>query len=442
MAALFLVTVSCTVYKNRSHVTYKKLDAYRVYLAMAAISAFAFGMATTNIVVYFVQTIKMVPLQLVLMGTAQEAAAFIFEIPTGIVADYYSRRLSVIIGQFLIGASFLLMGALPSFVAILGAQFIMGLGNTFISGALDAWIADELGVDNLGRVFARANQAGTIGWLAGIVASSALALIWLPLSILVAGALFVVLGLALAMFMPEQKFKPARREQLEQRNGRALWHGLTSTFMQAVRLIRGSPLLIMLMMSSLVFGSFSEGLDRLWEVHLLNDIGFPVFQPVVWFGVIAIVAKLLDLLVMEFVRRRVDMSARANTGRALLVSEGLMAAGVVAFALAPGFLIAMISQWFVSVMRNVSGPVFGTWLNQNINSEVRATALSMSGQSNALGQTMGGPAIGAIGTLFSVRTALVVSALLLTPALALYARTAWRKVPAPAQVEVEPAISQ
>ena len=124
-----------------------------------------------------------------------------------------------------------------------------------------------------------------------------------------------------------------------------------------------------------------------------------------------------------------------------------MWSGVIAFVgkvldlLAPGFIIALISQWVVSFMRNVSGPIYGAWLNQNINSEVRATVLSMSGQSNALGQTIGGPAIGAIGTVFSVRAALVVSALLLSPALALYARTGRRMLLPAAEVEIDPAAS-
>ena len=48
--------------------------------------------------VYLVQELHLSPLQLVLMGTAMEAAVFLFEIPTGVVADTYSRRLSLIVG--------------------------------------------------------------------------------------------------------------------------------------------------------------------------------------------------------------------------------------------------------------------------------------------------------------------------------------------------------
>ena len=46
------------------------------------------------------------PLQMVLVGTILEISAFVFEIPTGIVADLYSRRVSVIIGFALVGIGF------------------------------------------------------------------------------------------------------------------------------------------------------------------------------------------------------------------------------------------------------------------------------------------------------------------------------------------------
>ena len=48
--------------------------------------------------VYLVRELHFSPLQLVLMGTAMEAAVFLGEVPTGVVADTYSRRLSLIIG--------------------------------------------------------------------------------------------------------------------------------------------------------------------------------------------------------------------------------------------------------------------------------------------------------------------------------------------------------
>ena len=397
----------------------KKLSAYQVYLFMAAVSALASSTIFSVFAVYFVHTVRMNPLQLVLVGTALEVTAFIFEVPTGVLADRYSRRLSVIIGQFLLGAGFMLEGAVPAFVAILGAQVITGIGYTFISGALDAWIVDEIGVEHIGPVYARGQQANNVGALVGIFTGTGLALLQLNLPILLGGALMMALAVTLVIVMPEHGFKPATNQE-------RTWQSMGRILRDGTRVVRGNSLLMTLMAAAVVFGAFSEGIDRLWEAHLLTDIGLPALgalQPVAWFGVINVAGLLLNMLAAEFVRRRVDMSGKADTGRILFVVQGMMGLSVIAFGLAGNYVVAIIAKWIISLLRTASGPIYGTWLNQHIRSEVRATVLSMNGQADALGQVAGGPVIGAIGSAFSMRAALVFSGLLITPALALYTRT-------------------
>ena len=53
---------------------------------------------------------------------------------------------------------------------------------------------------------------------------------------------------------------------------------------------------------------------------------------------------------------------------------------------------------------------------------MRATVLSITNQADAVGQWTGGPAIGAVGNVFSIRAALAAGALCMAPALALYRR--------------------
>ena len=60
------------------------------------------------------------------------------------------------------------------------------------------------------------------------------------------------------------------------------------------------------------------------------------------------------------------------------------------------------------------------WINQHTDSNVRATVLSIQGQADAFGQIAGGPAVGFIGTLSSVRVAISVSALILTPMIGVF----------------------
>jgi DHA3 family tetracycline resistance protein-like MFS transporter len=158
-------------------------------------------------------------------------------------------------------------------------------------------------------------------------------------------------------------------------------------------------------------------------------------EPVVWFGIIDAVGMILTLGAAEIVRRQVDSNSQQAVVRALLGLTGLFIVSLILFALATNFALAVAAIWLVGVFRTMTGPLYMAWINQHIESKVRATMLSMSGQANAIGQIAGGPAVGAIGTFLSLRAALVVAALLLSPALALYAKTL-RPVPEVAVSEV------
>src|SRR5689334_12839670 len=122
-----------------------KLDATSVYLFIEFTASAFFSMMFVTMSLYEATVAGLLPYQLVLVGTTLEISAFLFEVPTGIVADVYSRRLSIIIGYLLMGVGFLIEGLFPLFIPILIAQVVWGLGYTFTSGATQAWISDEVG---------------------------------------------------------------------------------------------------------------------------------------------------------------------------------------------------------------------------------------------------------------------------------------------------------
>src|SRR5512139_2177898 len=122
-----------------------KSTAYSVYLFSEFTIAVLFSMMFSVDSVYQVELVGLNALQLVLVGSTLELSAFLFEVPTGVVADVFSRRLSIIVGMFIMGAGFVVEGSFPFFAPILLAQVIWALGYTFTSGATEAWIADEVG---------------------------------------------------------------------------------------------------------------------------------------------------------------------------------------------------------------------------------------------------------------------------------------------------------
>ena len=144
----------------------RPLPATAVYYGLN----FGARMATWVVMaVYLVQELHLSPLQLVLMGTAMEAAVFLFEVPTGVVADTYSRRLSLVIGYLGMGVAWLAVGLVSAPWLIIALWAVWGVSYTFTSGAEEAWIADEVGVGNVGTVFLRAARFGQAGAVVGLV---------------------------------------------------------------------------------------------------------------------------------------------------------------------------------------------------------------------------------------------------------------------------------
>jgi len=396
----------------------ERFSAYTVYLIYSCANALFFALVTTVDMIYQVQVAKLNPLQLVLVGTALEVTCFVCQVPTGVLADVYSRRLAVIVGVMLVGAGFILQGLVPIFPSMVMGDVLFGIGATFTDGAEQAWITDEVGIERVGNVLMRSTQIGLLGGLVGAVVSIALADIRLNIPIVLGGSCYVGLAVFLWLCMPERNF------HFRAEGERASWRTMRDTFIGGVRLVRVRPVLITILLIGLFYGLYSEGFDRLSTAHWLQDFVFPTFwhlQPVVWLGSFSIVGTLITLGGSELVRRYVDTNKPGLVTRVLFLINALMIAGLTIFALSGNFLVAAVAYLVFRVFRSINTPVFTTWLTQNVEAKVRATVISLWGQIDALGQIAGGPPVGYIGDVFSVRAALVVSSIILSPVLLLLA---------------------
>lgn len=393
----------------------RRLNGYTVFLFEEFTASFLLSVIFTVSTLYQVQTVGLNPFQLVLVGTLLEFTAFVAEVPTGILADVYSRRLSILIGFGLVGLGFIVEGAIPQFWAILLAQVIWGIGITCQSGALEAWVADEVGAENAGGAFLRGTQFNNAGGLVGIGIGVLIGRVALNLPILFGGIALIVFAVVLALVMPETGFKPAPRAE------RTTFQHMAHTFGEGMGLVRRRRVLVVLLIATASFGAFSEGFDRLWTPHLL-EFGIPYLEPVVWVGLIDAIALILGIAATEFVNRRVDTNNQIVVARALQIVVMLIIAAMLAFALAWNFGVALIALLALKPIRGMNYPLATAWMNQHVDSTVRATVFSIRNQADAFGQILGGPALGVIATLVSLRVEMIVAGLFLLPALYLYAR--------------------
>jgi MFS transporter, DHA3 family, tetracycline resistance protein len=398
---------------------FPRLDATRVYLFVEFTASAFFAMIFVTMSLYEATVAGLTPLQLVLVGTTVELSIFVFEVPTGVVADVYSRRLSIIIGYLLMGVGFLVEGLFPAFLPILLAQVIWGLGYTFTSGATQAWITDEIGEEPANKLFLRATQVGLFASLIGMGASVLVGAQNVALPILVGALGVFLIGVTLFVIMPETGFHPTPRE--DRNNWQQMWH----TFNQGLKTVRGRPRLMSIVGIGLFYGLYSEGFDRLWVKLLLDNFSLPILfgnNEVAFFAALRVAGTVLTIFAVNFVGKRVDTGSPLAIGRAMLGVTAGISLAMIGFALAPFLLLALVLYLVIDVLRDISYPLRAAWINQKLDSQVRATVHSMFGQVDAVGQIAGGPAVGLIAGLASVVAAISTSGLLLSPALFLIGR--------------------
>jgi DHA3 family tetracycline resistance protein-like MFS transporter len=269
----------------------RRLDAVPKWLTYRGLWDLVAALSWVSTPVHLVRDVGLDPLQLVLAGTALEVAYSVFEVPTRIVADLYSRRASLVVAGVVMGAGMLAVAAASGMAGVLLGMALWGAGWTFRSGAEDAWLADETDPLTMNRAYQRGAQVGRAARLAGLAVAVPLSLADLRLPLVVAGVGAVVVAVLVAVLMTEHGF--ARPE----RTGSHLGHGLR-TARDGLRVVRASPVLLLALGIVLAVGAWQEGFDRLWEAHLLLDVGLPSLlglESVAWFGVLAAAVTVLSI---------------------------------------------------------------------------------------------------------------------------------------------------
>ena len=158
--------------------------------------------------VWWIEDLGFGPLQLMLLGTLLLVVQQVSEVPTGVVADRYSRKWSVVIGFVIFGIAVVLSVASTQFWVILVAQGLAGFGWTFRSGADIAWISAEAPQADISKLLVRRHRlhlyAGGLAIL-GVMAAGAWSLRGVMALI---GCWIVLVGAYLAVSMPDHRERP------------------------------------------------------------------------------------------------------------------------------------------------------------------------------------------------------------------------------------------
>ena len=356
-----------------------------------------------------------------------------FEVPTGVIADTIGRKASMLLCMVTLLVSTLLYVLTPKWGwgiwGFIGASVIIGLGFTFQTGAVDAWVVDALDATGWTRpkekVFAWGQMASGGGMLVGSLLGGVFGQIGLSWPYVIRAALLGVAAVAVLVLVRDVGFtpRPLRWSTFGAESRRIMQAGVA--FGWRSRVLR--PLL----WTSTVTGLFMLYGFYVWQPYVLDLLG----RNYVWLlGVVQAVFSLTGILGNLLVGRTMREGVRRR--EAARVLEG--AAGVQAllvFAIAgvgliftrPGLLPAglAIGLWLVfGFIFGLSTPIRMAYINEHIPSAERATVLSLDSFFGDAGGAVGQPALGWVSGRTSIPIGWLIGGVFMAAAPLLYARSA------------------
>ena len=319
------------------------------------------------------------------------AGMVLFEVPTGIVADTVGRRASYLLGTVTLTASTLLYVLLWQ----MGAPFwqwalvsmLLGLGFTFFSGAVEAWLVDALSATGfkgeLEAVFGRGQMVSGAAMLTGSVAGGFIAQqTSLGVPFVLRGVILAVMFAVAFKLMHDVGFSPTRggRPLAEMRKiaSASIDHGWRV------------PAVKWLMVESLFVGGVGFYVFYALQPYLLELYGDPEAYQVA--GLVAAIvagAQILGGMAAPRIRR---LFARRTSALLATAGASVVTLGLIGIVETFWGVLALIVVW--GLLFAATMPIRQTYLNGLIPSRQRATILSFDSLMGSTGGVWSQPLLG------------------------------------------------
>jgi MFS family permease len=332
----------------------------------------------------------------------------IFEIPTGIVADSWGRRVSYLLGTVTLSAStilyYFLWQAHSPFILWVLASMLLGLGFTFFSGAVEAWLIDALHfVKYKGKVeavFGKAQVVSGIAMLLGTLGGGIIAqFTTLGVPYLVRGGILIVLFVVAWMTLKDIGFVPEHSE-------RAIKAMRTLLVASIDNGLKVAPVR-WLMLSAIIISSVGFYAFYALQPYLLQIYGD---MTAYWIaGLAATFIALAQITGGLLASRIASWFAKRTTALAWMTSISTLL--LVLLFVCNNFIVALglIFMWgllFAAVM-----PIRQSYMNGMIPSKQRATVLSFDSVMSNLGGMVIQPGLAKVADMASYGASFLVGGL-------------------------------
>jgi len=331
----------------------------------------------------------------------------VFELPTGIIADTFGRRVSYMLGAVTLAISTLLYlfmwQARGPFWGWAGASILLGLGFTFFSGALEAWLVDALEATNfkgsLEEVFAKGQIVGGIAMLTGSIAGGVIAQLTNLGVPYILRAIILLINFATAFFlMKDLGFTPSKSKQP--------WKDIGKIFSTSLKHGLGNPPVRWLMLAAPFLMGVSFYIFYALQPFLLQLYGNNTAYAVA--GMVAAISALAQIVGGIFSSHLRKLFSKRTS--ALLI--GVFFSGIILIfvGFVTNFWLALVLIFTWGIIFAALAPIRQAYINGLIPSAQRATVLSFDSLMGSSGGIFIQPVLGRVADSSSYASSFSVSA--------------------------------
>lgn len=350
------------------------------------------------IIILFFQDLGLNYSQIFWIFTVGAAFSFIIEIPTGVIADVYGNRKSIIFSKLLIFIAFIMFGLAGNFIALLIANLIYELGKSFRSGTETAYVYNYL-----------AETPGTPTYTKIKINQKFYARVSESLAALAGGFVAHRLGFSVVFYIAAipalinflqtltwTKLKGDHKDNTPRFN----WKENLNFIKKAFKELWQNKIILKIILNISLFSSALVALDKFVQPYMKN-----VGVSLEYFGVFYSGFLILIAFLVKFAA---NLEEKIGGERIMNYSNILAVLALTFLLVGPNSVWMIALFFFVLMLDNLRSPVANTLFHDQVSSNNRATMGSILELSQSVNNLWFLPLVGYMADMYSIKTAILI----------------------------------
>ncbi|REH77672.1 MFS transporter [Staphylococcus felis] len=338
-----------------------------------------------------------------LIGTIFEIAKFVFEVPSGAIADKFGVKVNLSISAICLSMTWLLFPFSSNWLILMTLLLTWTLSETLFSGTFEAWISSVVNEEQFSKVLLNNSKLYILCIIIIAPISGYLYHINKAIPFVLAGLISMILIIFIIRFIKIRSNPKAESESTP--------FSVLLIIKNATAVLFNNKRAFNIIIASFFFAFVIDTIDRYWQPYF-QYIGIDESK----FGFVAMTGGIVLLVMLHtFSQFNAKINQLPEAFNLLIVMLTIIL--IVLIALGKK-LVTFISISFVTVMDDLMNVLINNALNQEMSqkSSSMATIFSLNGASGAFGEILSGVIFGyVILKVGYTVTFIACSALLIVP---------------------------